>query len=310
MAEKKTKTEQKAVRTMPNNIEAEAYVLGAIMIDDKAANDVVPELKEDDFYLQAHRYIFRAMKELQSASKPIEFVSVVDQLELDGKIDEVGSASYISELTEKTISAANVSFYADIVQRDALTRRVIHASNDAVQFAYEASSGKEALEHAEELVYNISQDVSDKALQPAKKALGEALAKIQAIQAGNEDTTSIKTGFKEFDKVTKGLKPGQFVIIAARPSIGKTALALNFATNMALNGKSVAIFNMEMEATDLVRRQLAYLSQVPFFKMENRGAMSDEDDGALISAYNRLVATKLFIDDYSMNRPSDILSKC
>lgn len=310
MADNTKKAERKAVRGMPNNVEAEECVLGAMLIDDKAADTIMPMLHADDFYVPANRIIFAVMRDLQEHSKPIDTVSVADKLEKDGKLDEIGSIAYLSSLAENLPSAANAKYYAELIKRDSLSRKVINAGNEIVEFTYESGEGAESLAKAEQLIFRISEEESDKALVPAKVALTVALQNIMDAQSGNIPNDYVFTGFKRFDSMTKGLKPGEFIILAARPSVGKTALALNIAANVVLTGKTVAVFNMEMTADSLVKRMLAYVSGVTFDSMDVRGQLSDADSGKLLDAYNKLLGSSLYIDDYSMNHPSDILSKC
>ncbi len=307
MAEKS----KRVTRGMPNNVEAEASVLGSILIDNKAADEIIPTLCADDFYLSQNRTIFSVMKDLQNDSKPIDTVSVADALELRGKLDEVGSISYLSELAEGVPSAANGEYYAQIIKRDSLTRKVIQAGNEISKFGYECSEGKDALDNAEKLVYAIAEQNSEKALLKADDALATAVKNIQDVQAGNVPKNTVYTDFPSFDRQTHGLKPGEMVLIAARPSVGKTAFALNIAANVCLNhGKNVAIFSLEMPAYLLTKRMLAYVSKVSISKMDTRGGMSSSDNARLFKAYNALLSTGLYIDDYSMNGPSDVLSKC
>ncbi len=307
---RKDKIEKKTGRVMPNNVEAERYVIGAAMIDDKAAGDLIPALKVEDFYLYGHRTIFEAMRDLISQSKPVDMVSVADKLELVGKLDDVGGVDYLSELTESIPSAANCKYYADIVRRDSLTRKVISAGNEILEFSYQCTSGADALGKAEQLVYSIAEQVSDKQLEHAGTALSEAMQNIQATQTGNIVRNAVYTGFPQFDAKTKGMKPGEYIILAARPAVGKTALALNFAANIALRGKTVAVFSLEMQSELLVKRMLAYVSGVTFNDMDTRGNLSSEDTGKLYQAFNALNGAPLYLDDYSLNSPSDVLSKC
>lgn len=307
MAEK----EKKVSRGMPNNVDAEASVLGSILIDNRAADELIPTLKATDFYLSQNRTIFSVMKELQNESKPIDTVSVADALEIKGELDSIGSIAYLSELAEGVPSAANGEYYAHIVKRDSLTRRVIEAGNDIAKFGYECAEGTEALDNAEKLVYQIAEDNSEKALLKADDALAEAIKNIQDVQTGNVPKNMVYTDFPTFDSKTHGLKPGEMVLIAARPSVGKTAFALNIAANVCLNhGKNVAIFSLEMPSYLLTKRMLAYVSKVSISKMDTRGGMTAADNAKLFKAYNALLAAGLYIDDYSMNSPSDILSKC
>ena len=309
MAEKK-KTERKNLRAMPNNVEAEQNVLGALLIDDKMADVIMPTLAVEDFFVSQNRIIYAAMRELVERSSPIDTVSVADKLELQGKLDEVGSIDYLNSLAMGVVSSANAKYYADIIKRDSLTRKVISAGNDILEYAYTCEDGADALGKAEQLVFKIAEEKTDKALTHAKEALATAFQNIQDAQAGNTPSNLIFTGFTNFDRKTKGLKPGDFVILAARPGVGKTALALNIAVNCLLKNKTVAVFNMEMTAPSLVKRMLAYLSGVTFESMDVRGQLSDSDIAKLYNAYTTLLGKELYIDDYSMNHPSDILSKC
>ena len=309
MAEKK-KTERKNLRAMPNNVEAEQNVLGALLIDDKMADVIMPTLAVEDFFVSQNRIIYAAMRELVERSSPIDTVSVADKLELQGKLDEVGSIDYLNSLAMGVVSSANAKHYADIIKRDSLTRKVISAGNDILEYAYTCEDGADALGKAEQLVFKIAEEKTDKALTHAKEALATAFQNIQDAQAGNTPSNLIFTGFTNLDRKTKGLKPGDFVILAARPGVGKTALALNIAVNCLLKNKTVAVFNMEMTAPSLVKRMLAYLSGVTFESMDVRGQLSDSDIAKLYNAYTTLLGKELYIDDYSMNHPSDILSKC
>lgn len=295
---------------MPNNVEAEQNVLGALLIDDKMADVIMPTLAVEDFFVSQNRIIYAAMRELVERSSPIDTVSVADKLELQGKLDEVGSIDYLNSLAMGVVSSANAKYYADIIKRDSLTRKVISAGNDILEYAYTCEDGADALGKAEQLVFKIAEEKTDKALTHAKEALATAFQNIQDAQAGNTPSNLIFTGFINLDRKTKGLKPGDFVILAARPGVGKTALALNIAVNCLLKNKTVAVFNMEMTAPALVKRMLAYLSGVTFESMDVRGQLSDSDIAKLYNAYTTLLGKELYIDDYSMNHPSDILSKC
>lgn len=296
---------------MPNNVDAEANVLGSILIDSKSADLIVPLLSAEDFYLAQNRMIFAVMKQLQTESKPIDVVSVSDALEVKGQLDQVGSVAYLSDLAEGVVSAANGEYYAQIVKRDALTRKVISAGNEIAKFGYECEDGKDALANAEKLVYSITEQSSESALKKVDDAVAAAIKNIQDVQSGNVPKNTVYTDFPTFDAKTHGLKPGEMVLIAARPSVGKTAFALNIAANVALNhGKKVAIFSLEMPSALLAKRMLGYISKVSFNKMDTRGALSGEDYKKIMNGYKALLASGIYIDDYSMNGPSEVLSKC
>lgn len=298
---------------MPNNVEAEASVLGSILIDNIVADTVIPRLKPRDFYLAQNRIIFEAMKELQNENKSIDTVTVSDRLELKGQLDEVGSIAYLSELAESVPSAANCDYYTDIVKRDSLLRRIIQAGNEISKYGYESADAESALVNAEKQVYDISEEQTEKALVHAGQAFADALNEINSAQVGKMSDKIIKTGFNALDRKTRGLKPGALIILAARPSVGKTALALNIAANVALNPvkrKNVAIFSLEMSSPELAKRMLAYISGVSLTKMDLQGGLRDGDIKRVANAYKLLINSGIYIDDYSMNGPADVLSKC
>ncbi len=301
----------KPQRVMPNNIEAEVGVLGSVLIDGQAADALIARLKPEDFYLEKHRVIFNAMATLHSMSKPIDALTLADRLELEGELDNVGSLAYLSELAESVISSANGEYYCSILKRDSLIRKVINAGNEMVKFAYDATEARDALDNAEKLVYEIAEQNSEKALVKADDALANVMLAIENAQSGRFEDNSVKTRFKEFDRVTKGLKPGELILLAARPSVGKTAFALNVAANVAIAGGKVAIFSLEMSADLLVKRMLAYVSGITFDDMDRQGGISSgAQSEKLMSAYRKLLAAEIYIDDYSSNSPADILSKC
>lgn len=309
---KDTKDTKKVTRGMPNNINAENAVLGSILIDDKAADLIIPTLKADDFYLAANRTIFAVMKTLQQESIPIDTVSVADELERIGKLDEIGSIAYLSELAEGIPSAANCEYYANIVRRDSLTRQVINIGNDIARYGYDSEDGEDALSFAEQKVYEVAEQSSPKALVHAGSALALAMKNIQDMQSGNVIQNIVFTGFPKFDSITHGLKPGEIVILAARPSVGKTAFALNIAANVAINyNKKVAVFSLEMPADLLARRLLAYVSRIPYSAMNKVGGLEAGNYYArLFKAYKTIISKGIYIDDFSMNTPADVLSKC
>ncbi|MCM1455311.1 MAG: hypothetical protein NC037_02120, partial [Bacteroides sp.] len=191
----KEKEVKRIMRGMPNNLDAEASLLGSILIDNEAAATLVPMLKAGDFYLAQNGIIFAAMKELQAEGKPIDTVTVSDRLELNGQLDEVGSIAYLSELAETVPSAANSEQYLEIVKRDSLLRRIIHAGNEITKYSYESTDGGSALANAEKLVYDISEEQSERALVKADDAFSAALNEINAAQVGRISDKIIKTGF-------------------------------------------------------------------------------------------------------------------
>lgn len=303
---------KRVTRGMPNNTEAEASVLGAILIDNGVADNLIPQLTEDDFYLDKNRIIFSVMKELQFKNVPIDALTVTDALEVQGKLKDVGSVEYITSLAENLLSSANSEYYFNIVKRDSLIRRVIRAGNSIVQVGYESDDSRAALDNAERMVYELSEANDEKALVKADDAFAAAMNAIQNAQLGNLPKNIIYTGFPTLDKYTKGFKPGELVLVAARPSVGKTAFALNIAAKVAVQDKkTVAIFSLEMQSSLLAKRMLAYQSKISYEDMDSMGGLSVGDkSNRLMSAYKKLAAANIYIDDFSMNTPMDVLSKC
>lgn len=312
MADDRVKGEQKSVgRTMPFSDEAERSVLSSVLIDAAVAQEIVPTMTEEDFFSARNRLVFRAIKELYDAMAPIDLTSVSDRLEVGGHLDDVGGADYIIELASFVPSAANGEYYADIVKRDALTRKVISSANDIAKYAYSSETGIDALNYAEQTVFAIAEGREDKSLLKATTAVQAALHGIRDAQKGLVPSGTVFTGFEDLDRMTRGLKPGELVLIAARPSVGKTAFALNIAANVCLDShKTVAIFSLEMPAPLLVKRMLAYVGQVSLTRMDKHMGLNDSEEAKLVRAYDRLYDAELYIDDYSMNTPSDIMSKC
>ncbi|NLZ25044.1 MAG: replicative DNA helicase [Clostridiales bacterium] len=298
-------------RGMPNNIDAEAALLCSILIDKNAADMLIPELREDDFYLEKHRIIFSAMKAIQDSSMPIDTSILADRLVLMNKLDEVGSIMYLTELAETVPSAANAEYYLKIVKRDSLLRKVIETGVEIANKGYTATDGEEALNFAESKVFHISEDMSATALYKADRAAAEAMAEIEDVQHGNIQRSYINTGIKTLDNITRGLKPGELILLAARPSVGKTAFALNIAAHAALNQeKKVAIFSLEMPSALLMKRVLSHVANVSLSKMSKPRGLSTLEYEKLYEAYEKLLAAEIYIDDYSMNSPTDVLSKC
>ncbi len=307
MAEKTTKP----ARTIPCNQEAEISLLGSILIDAKTADIVVPTLAESDFYYKQNATIFSAIKELVDEAKKIDTVTVHDRLEIKNKLQDVGGLDYLMSLADKVPSAANAEYYVDILRRDSLIRSVIHAGNDISKFGYEAEDGKTALENAEQIIYKISDRASSKSLKHASEALRIALDSINDAQQGKISQDVVWTEVPTFDKMTKGLKPGEIVILAARPSVGKTAFALNIAADACIkNNKNVALFCLEMPSELLAKRMIAYVSGVSLSKMGLQGGLNYKETSKIYSAYNSLLNAGIYIDDNAMNSPSDVFSKC
>ncbi|MDR3217310.1 MAG: replicative DNA helicase [Clostridiaceae bacterium] len=312
---KKTRSDAGAngeLRAMPKRLEAEQAVLGAMLIDGDAADSVLTELREGDFYDIRNALIFATAKRLQERNKPVDTVTVIDSLDIDGKLEDAGGVAYIGGLANSIPSAANNDYYSDIVRRYGVLREIIRAGNQIVRYIYEETPEEtDAIAMAEKAVFNISESRDRTEFVSIADAGAAAIEEIEKIQKNRDDRNITRSGFNKLDTATGGFKPGDFVLLAARPSVGKTAFALNFAANAALNQhKSVAIFSLEMPTVQLVKRMLSYTSNVSLSKMGRPQALSTQEFAALLNAHKSLSETKIFINDSGMITPSEILSKC
>ncbi len=307
---RKSKQEE-TYRAMPYNMENEEAVLCSCLIDNDVADSYIPVLKVEDFYVKAHKTIFESMQELQRNSIPVDTVSLADNLMLLGKIEEIGGISYLGSLSNFLPSSANIQHYVDMLKRDSLLRVVIKTGVNITENAYRSTSGETALQFAESELYQIAQEQSPTALTQVATACLEAVKEIEDIQTGVENDNYVRTGFPHFDELTHGLKPGEMILLAARPGVGKTAFALNIAANVAVNDrKSVAMFSLEMPTVQLVRRMLSYIGGFSNANANTPKKMSTVEFKKMYNAYKQLSNANFFVDDYSLNTPADILSKC
>lgn len=299
------------LRAVPYNLEAEQAVLGSVLLDNSIEDMVFPVVDEMDFYSAQHRLIYRAMQSLAVKNKPIDSVSVCDELDFSNKTEEAGGFDYISSLVDIVPSAANVENYVEMIKRESLRRKVIAVGKDITDKAYEVEEGKDCLEYAQKLIYDISQKETRSELRQIGHAASLVSSQINRIQVGEVDDNVCFTGYKQLDSFTHGLKPGEIIILAARPAVGKSAYALNIAGSVADKYKKhVAFFSLEMGADTIAKRLFAYYSQVPYEKMNTRGGLQHKDNNAISEAYNKLTLSTIYVDDDSMNTPSSILSKC
>lgn len=293
------------------NYEAEQAILGSILMDNNVANDFTSLLREKDFALSQHKIIFEAVYALNQANLPIDSLTVADKLSLTGKIDSVGGMEYIAKLVTSIPSTANAEQYFEIVKRDSLLRDIIEAGNKISKNGYLAEDADKALDFAERTVFEISEKHESSKLLPIVDASAAALGRIQEIQKGDYKDNGIRSGFGKLDGIIESMKPGALCILAARPSVGKTAFALSVAVNSAIqNEKKVAIFSLEMPAVQLVQRMLTTNSKVPYSMQNVMGRLDLKDTKKLFDAHKRLSESKIFVDDNSYNTPADIISKC
>ncbi len=306
----KTVTQPSSYRLPPQNIEAEQCVLGGILIENQALLKVIDILHPDDFYKEAHGIIYEAIIDLFDRNEPQDLVTVYNILKSKGKLEAIGGAAYLAEITETMPVAANIGYYAKIVYDKAVLRRLIQKASDIVTMCYgEIGDVNEVLESAEAGIFEISQSNVRQSFHPLKSVIKHGIKNIEDLYERKELITGVPSGFTEVDRLTSGFQPSDLVIIAGRPSMGKTAFALNIAQHAAISkGISVAIFSLEMSRDQLALRMLCSEARVDAQKVRT-GFLSEKDWPRLISAADYLSKAPIFIDDTPIISALEIRAK-
>ncbi len=288
-------------RLPPQNQEAEISVLGSILLDKEAIVKVADVLIPDDFYNDAHRTIYEQMIWLYEHRQPIDVVTLTNRLEEKKVLEKIGGATLVSKLANAVPSAAHVVNYAKIVADKALLRRLITTANDVVGMAYEdTDDSSEVLDRAEKKIFEVSEKHLKGSFIPLKSVLTESFDRIDELHKDKEGLRGISTGFSGLDNILAGLQPSDLIVIAGRPSVGKTAFALNVAHNVAVKDQvPVAVFSLEMSKEQLVDRLLASEAGIDSWKLRT-GNLDDNDFLKINHAYGALSEAPLFIDDSSI----------
>ena len=300
------------VNTMPYNRDAEMALLGCFLIDNDIASELVEKLSEDDFYLESHKFILHAMQKVFAGRKPIDLVTVSDQLDGEGQLEKAGGIVYLTELAQITPSAANYKSYYEIIARDSVNRKLIRASRKIIESSMEATDENTALAFAEKTIYDISKQTERSALLGMNEGdiIGEVLHKFEQLQSDPDSFKGIPTGYKRLDKMTHGLQAGALIVLAARPGMGKTSLAMNLVENASLRaGKTCAVFSLEMPRNEIVQRLICSYANVSMSKALS-GELSAKEWKKLMLAGDKLKKSNIYIDDSSRVTPAEILSKC
>lgn len=296
-------------KMLPHNLDAEQALLGCMLIDEKVPMTILSELKSEDFYSNAHKSIFEAMFTVYKKNMPIDFVTVTDELDNQGILNEVGSVAYITSLTNAVPSSANFKHYAELIKRDSMLRKLIAGGQAIVEHSFNTEDKTEAMTFAEKTIFDLSQNEETSHLTSAETALNEVINKFETIEKDKSSLAGIKTGFYGLDLLTNGLQKSDLILLAARPAVGKTSLAMNIVNNIALNGGSCAIFSLEMSAAQLMQRAICSTAMVSMSKAL-KGELSSKEWKLLLEAKDKLSKAKIYIDDSALNTPVDILSKC
>ncbi len=300
-------------RLPPQALEAEQSVLGGLLLDTRRWEDIADVVKAEDFYNRHHRTIFLAIRELYEQDQPVDVVTASEWLQKKGDLEDVGGLAYLGYLAKNTPNTANLVSYARIVAERALLRQLIDTANAIVGKAYqpEGSSPNEILDNAESLIFDLSQSKRRQAsgFVPIQGLLSEAIDRIEELYESNAALTGVSTGFKDMDGMTSGLQRSDLIIVAGRPSMGKTSLAMNMAENVAVGSKlPVAVFSMEMPGQQLAMRMLASLGRINAHKVRT-GRLGADDWPRLTSAVGLLNEAPIFIDDTPALNPLELRSR-
>lgn len=292
-------------RIPPQDIEAEQAVLGAMLIDEDAAGRVLEQLRAEDFYREAHRVIFAAMQELHAKKQPIDMLTLTDVLKKNNHLDDVGGIAYVTSLANVVPTAANVDSHANIVEEKSTLRQLIAGGTTIVNLGFEGKQEiREIIDEAESKILSISNRKREEDFVPMEKLVPPVVERIAALAENKGNLTGLATGFVDFDNLTAGLHPSDFIILAARPSMGKTALALNIIANVAIRTnlkkdekpKSVALFSLEMSREQLVQRMLCSEATVDAQALR-LGKLNDGDWNNIWTAADKLNSAKIYIND-------------
>ncbi len=298
------------LRVPPHSIEAESSVLGGLLLDNAAWDRVGDVLKEGDFYRYEHRLIFAAIRDLVNANKPADVITVYEVLQSVGKADDVGGLSYLNSLAQFVPSASNIRRYGEIVRERAILRKLVTASDEIATSAFNTKGRAvdKILDEAEQKIFNIGEEGArnKQGFQAMESLVVDLLDRVQEMADQQNEITGVPTGFYDLDRMTSGLQPGDMVVLAARPSMGKTAFAVNIAEHVALNeGLPVAIFSMEMGASQLAVRIVGSIGRVDQGHLRN-GRLTDDEWPRLTEAIEKLRNISLHIDETPGLTPSEL----
>ena len=297
-------------RTIPSNQEAEQSLLSSMFISRSALERATDTLSEEDFYYDNNRVLFSVLDSLNKRNIPIDMTSVVTELKNNNKLNEAGGISYITEVLNSEAVATNADYYIKKVSDSALLRRLIKASEEIGTLGYESLDDvDEALDEAEKKILNVVKNRQSSEFRPFKDVLISAQKNLEELSKAKGEVTGIASGFIDLDRLTAGFHENQLIIVAARPAMGKTVFALNIAVNAALAGKSVAIFNLEMDAVQLANRMLSSVGQIDGRKFLS-GNFNNTDWTRLNEAMSQLENANIFINDMTESTIGAIRSKC
>lgn len=296
-------------RKMPQNLEAEMSVLGVAFINENDVSKIVEEVTVDMFFDERNKHIFNAIKSLHESKNPIDITTIKNELDKTKKLNTVG-LDYLSEVIDSVVTSANLDFYIKIIKDYAVRRNLIETATEIVTETYDEENVSVLLDKAEKNILNVVRNRSVGDFLPVQEVLRRAQAKLEELAKNKRPITGLETGFIDFDKITTGLQGGEMIILAARPGMGKTALALNMAAYAAsTTKKAVAIFNLEMSAEMLINRMISSVGQIDSYKLQT-GQMQEKDWKRYNEAMSQLAETNIYIEDNAGVTASEIRAKC
>jgi replicative DNA helicase len=302
------------LKVPPYSIQAEQSVLGGLMLDNETWDSVADRLDEEDFYRHDHRLIFRAIRILAEKQSPFDVITLSEVLQKDNKLDEAGGLAYLGLMAKDTPSAANITAYADIVRERSVLRQLIHVGAEIADSGYHPQGRElgQLVEAAEQKVFQIADQrrKSGSGFTPIRTVLAGAVDRIEELFHKEGHITGVSTGFSDFDDMTSGMQPSDLVIIAGRPSMGKTTYAMNIAEHVAIKEKvPVAVFSMEMPKEQLAMRMMSSLGRIDQHRVRT-GKLEEDEWPRMISAISILGETQLFIDDTAALSPTEVRARC
>lgn len=296
-------------RTMPHNLEAERKVLGAMMRDIEALHLSHEILGESAFYQPSHQMIYDVLIELAAMNTAIDLLTLSEALERRGQLEAVGGSFYLAELAQSVATTANVEYHAAIVKERAVRRKLIRQCSQIIHEAHESVDDAESiLAQAESDIFRLSQQRKGRSFEPMGKFLDSAIEKIQIAHQHKGSLTGLSSGFRDLDGMTAGFQKSDLIVLAARPSVGKTSLVLNFAEHAALNGAAVGVFSLEMSSEQIAERVLCSQARVNLKHMRS-GYFTQKEAGILLQTANRLHNIPLYIDDTPNLNPTEVFSR-
>lgn len=298
-------------RIPPHSIEAEQSVLGAMILDREAINIAVEMIKPEDFYKEAHREIFEAILNLYNKNEPVDLITLAEELKRRGTLENIGGVTYLADLSSGVATTANTKYYCKIIEEKSTLRKLIKSCNEIILKSYENLEEVNAIiELAEKSIFDITLGKQREGFAPINEVLLKSFSKIEERAASQNPITGITTGFIDLDYKLSGLQRSDLILVAARPSMGKTAFALNLATNAALKGGAkVAIFSLEMSKEQLVQRMISATAHVDLQKIIS-GRLSEDEWIQIINAMGPLSQAQIFIDDTAAISLMEMKAKC